>query len=167
MTGCAVGPDGNLLDASQIIWFNDGDDVTPISGPSLLKASPLPRPASRSPSPIIAGSRRPRRVVRPSAKARDPDNLESCTILAKRKRSTKQPARCEVVSGNSDSDKENTDPDDLVQSARSEYVCSTEDAKDDTNKDDVTTEIDDDSDQGDGGYVSTKKMGDDDRQVSF
>jgi hypothetical protein len=167
MAGCAVGPDGTLLNASQIIWFDDSDDVVPILGPSLLKPSPLPRPASRSPSPIIAGSRHPHRVLRPSAKARDPDNLESCSILAKRKPSTKQPVQHKVADSNGDSDKENTDPDDLVQTARSEYTCSKDVAKEDANKDDVTTEIDDDSDQGNGGYLSTKKMGDEDCQVSL
>lgn len=28
--GCAIGPDGNLLDASQIPWFRDPDDVEPM-----------------------------------------------------------------------------------------------------------------------------------------
>jgi hypothetical protein len=167
MAGCAVGPDSNLLDASQIIWFDNSDDVVPILGPSLLKPSPLPRPASCSPSPIIAGSHRPHRVLRPSAKAWDPDNLESCSILAKRKPSTKQPVRHKVADSNGDSDKENTDPDDLVQTACSEYTCSKDVAKEDANKDNVATEIDDDSDQGNEGYLSTKKMGDEDRQVSL
>ena len=27
---CALGPDGKLLDASDIIWLNDPDDLTPI-----------------------------------------------------------------------------------------------------------------------------------------
>jgi hypothetical protein len=90
MAGCALGPEGNLLDTSQILWYNDSDDVMPILGPSLLKASPLPHPPSHSPSPIIAGSCCTRQVLHPSAKARDPDNLESCILVAKRKSSTRQ-----------------------------------------------------------------------------
>lgn len=27
---CALGPDGQLLDASEITWFNDPDDAQPI-----------------------------------------------------------------------------------------------------------------------------------------
>jgi hypothetical protein len=30
MSGCAVGPDGELLNANSIHWFNDADDVDPL-----------------------------------------------------------------------------------------------------------------------------------------
>ncbi|SJL11780.1 uncharacterized protein ARMOST_15189 [Armillaria ostoyae] len=31
---CAIGPDGKLKDASQIQWYQDADDETPVAGPS-------------------------------------------------------------------------------------------------------------------------------------
>ncbi len=31
---CAIGPDGKLKDASQIQWYRDADDETPVAGPS-------------------------------------------------------------------------------------------------------------------------------------
>ena len=36
MSGCAIGADGQLLDASEIEFFNDVDDDMPISGLSNL-----------------------------------------------------------------------------------------------------------------------------------
>lgn len=36
---CAIGPDGALLDASQIVWYHDPDDTTPLSAPSGPSAS--------------------------------------------------------------------------------------------------------------------------------
>jgi len=32
--GCAIGHNGKLLDASQITWYNDADNDTPISAPA-------------------------------------------------------------------------------------------------------------------------------------
>jgi hypothetical protein len=47
-------------------------------------------------------------------------------------------------------------------------MCSKADTKEDAKEDGVATEIDDDEgDEGNGGYLSTKKMGDEDRQVSL
>ena len=34
MSGCAVAPDGSLLDASEIEFFNDVDDNVPTSHPT-------------------------------------------------------------------------------------------------------------------------------------
>jgi hypothetical protein len=30
MDSCAIGKDGNLLDAADIVWFNDPDDAAPL-----------------------------------------------------------------------------------------------------------------------------------------
>ena len=55
--GCAIGPDGELLDASEIVFFNDPDDDEPIAPattsltvqPSLDSfVTKLPPPARRS-----------------------------------------------------------------------------------------------------------------------
>jgi hypothetical protein len=84
MSDCAVGPDGTLLDASKIVWYNDADDDAPLSTAKGL--------ANRLPSPKIASSRRPQRTVRPSAKASDPNNAES-SKAPKRKPEDAQQAR--------------------------------------------------------------------------
>jgi hypothetical protein len=39
---CAVGPDGHLKDASEIVWHNDPDDEEPISAPGPIAASSTP-----------------------------------------------------------------------------------------------------------------------------
>ncbi|KAG0695024.1 hypothetical protein DFH29DRAFT_787911, partial [Suillus ampliporus] len=66
---CAVGPDGRLKDASEIVWHNDPDDEQPISAP---------RPAMEKPATPVhhffAGARRSTRAPRPSTKIVDPDN---------------------------------------------------------------------------------------------
>jgi len=75
---CALGADGTLLDASQIRWFNDPDDDTPL----------LP----------TANARRSTRVPRPAPKLVDPNNA----ILRKRK-ATSRPV---VVSESSEEEGE-------------------------------------------------------------
>lgn len=88
MSGCAVGSDGQLLDASKIQFFNDVDDDNPISGPSNPAPTSLPiHPLfSRTvPTRLVAGSRRTTRVSRPSAKVRDADN--AAPSIRKRKAS--------------------------------------------------------------------------------
>jgi len=37
---CAVGPNGNLLDASQIVWFNDPNDNEPMAPATSSMAQP-------------------------------------------------------------------------------------------------------------------------------
>ncbi len=89
MSGCAIGADGCLLDASEIEFFNDVDDDTPISGPSNLPKRPA-RPVHplftgiHSPALKVAGTRCTTHVSRPSTKVRDPDNAEG-SVPAKRK----------------------------------------------------------------------------------
>jgi hypothetical protein len=86
MSGCAIGADGQLLDASQIQFFNDVDDVAPISGPSNMSTTATQTAAARpihplftgthSPAHNVAGSRCTAHVSQPSTKACDPDNAE-------------------------------------------------------------------------------------------
>lgn len=149
MSDCAVGPDGNLLDASEIVWFNDPDDETPLSTAKGL--------GNRSPSPKIAGSRRPQRAVRPSAKASDPNNAES-TKAPKRKPDDAQDARRvsrKVVKPDArpSSGEEHADAPAAVSPegdmATSEHGTDTEPDEADANA----------------AYLATKTMGDTDRQV--
>src|SRR5436190_17029333 len=55
MSGCAIGPDGQLLNASAIPWFNDSEDVVPIyTPPPALSgvATPTPNPSISSSQPV-------------------------------------------------------------------------------------------------------------------
>ena len=85
--GCAEDQDGCLLDATEIVWYNDADDDIPIapssSGatkgsscqPSAATATTLDKYFASSPTKKIAGSRRSTHVMRPSTKATDPNNV--------------------------------------------------------------------------------------------
>ena len=151
MSDCAVGPDGKLLDASEIVWFNDPDDDAPLSTPKGL--------GNRSPSPKIAGSRRPQRAVRPSAKASDPNNAES-TKAPKRKPEDAQDARRvsrKVVKADArpGGGEEHADAPAPLSAkgdkANSDHGADTHPEPDDTDAN--------------AAYLATKSMGDADRQV--
>jgi hypothetical protein len=68
--GCAVRPDGTLKDASEIVFYRDKDDDSPIAP---TKVHPF---FTNQPPPglMVAGSRRSARTTRPSARIIDPDN---------------------------------------------------------------------------------------------
>ena len=77
---CAVAADGSLLDASEILFYNDPDDNTPLPNSNSAATSTHLHPffqGSPAPSKIVAGSRRSARVTRPSARITDPNNLEA------------------------------------------------------------------------------------------
>jgi hypothetical protein len=66
---CTVGPDGNLLPASSITWFNDPDDEDALPPTSTsTKATSI---THHFPFRIS------NRVPRPSARASDPNNVEA------------------------------------------------------------------------------------------
>lgn len=48
---CALDADGNLMDASQINFFNSPSDERPISGPGVTPSSPTPT-ANKSPEDL-------------------------------------------------------------------------------------------------------------------
>jgi hypothetical protein len=78
---CAVGSDGNLLDASQIVWFRDPDDDQPIA----LTSSSAQHQASASRTmttmldsfvtKVPPPTRRSTHAPHPSTKAIDLDNI--------------------------------------------------------------------------------------------
>ena len=98
MSGCAVGPDGKLLDAADIVWFEDADSSEPInsattpSGPSSMTASnpPTAIPPLNHGEPestvVAAGARRSGRATRPSVRIADPDNAEASAFVAMHQR---------------------------------------------------------------------------------
>ncbi|KAF5370479.1 hypothetical protein D9615_009743 [Tricholomella constricta] len=76
---CALAADGSLLDASDIVFYNDPDDEVPL--PPTLNFSPAPpvHPffnGGEAPAVSVASSRRSGRALRPSIRLRDPDNNE-------------------------------------------------------------------------------------------
>jgi hypothetical protein len=169
MSGCTIGPDGQLLDASQITFYNDADDDVPISGPGSIVTPPVPRPGS--PTAKIAGSRRPHRVLRPSTKARDPNNAESSI----KRKSDNEPTTSRVPrkrkTGRAHFKTINDDDDSNGDSDGEEYSPSVNPA-DDHNEDHYEDsgghvgDTDVENDDSESAYASTRAMGDADRSVS-
>lgn len=82
---CAVAADGSLLNASEIVFYNDPDNDTPLPNNSATMSTHL-HPffqGSPAPSKIVAGSHRSAGVTRPSAHVTDPNNLEA-SVMHKR-----------------------------------------------------------------------------------
>ena len=140
--GCAIGSDGELLDASQIAWVNDPDDDEPMD---LAATSSTVQPSldsfvTRVPLP----ARRSTRISRPSTKVIDPDNA-----MAIKRKPSNPPApnpshRLRLSSPEIDEDKA-TEPD-------YSHCADTEDS-------------DDDSGGLVGAYEEIKALGDADRKV--
>src|ERR1700722_6741464 len=105
-SGCAEGPDGHLLDASEITWYNDPNDSEPLPTTSrTTRASPVPK---------TAGSRCPKRTLQPSAQLRDPENTAMQSSRLKHKpdgdtsaRKTKRPAA--IVSSGDEASEDTND----------------------------------------------------------
>src|ERR1700678_1832758 len=92
---CAVGTDGKLLDESEIVWYNDADDLVPIaplvpSTSSVLKATTLHAffngASTPGPAVFVAGARRSSRVSKPSKRVR---SLLSPTYTARSPRTVR------------------------------------------------------------------------------
>jgi hypothetical protein len=66
---CAVGPDGKLRDAKDIVFYHDADDLIPIGAPSSSASAPT--------SIKDFFPRRSGRQTVPSARATDPNNAEN------------------------------------------------------------------------------------------
>ena len=72
--GCAIGPDGKLLDASEIDWVNDPDDDEPMPMASMVTTSSMVQRSLDSFVTKPPVPRRSTRAARPSTKVIDPDN---------------------------------------------------------------------------------------------
>jgi hypothetical protein len=137
---CALGPDGKLLDASQIKWYNDADNDEPMA--SATTSSTTQHQAMTTLDTFITkapAARRSTHAPRPSTKAIDPDNV----MNLKRKPSnmaTGKPSRPRHTSPDREEDDE-TEPD------------PTDPEDDDPVKPDIA-------------YEETKALGDADREVS-
>lgn len=84
---CAIAPDGSLMDAADIHWYNDADDAAPI--PSALTSTSASSSAqslddffsSHPPAKKVSGARQSSRVRKPSKHTTDPDNAEAGDVL--------------------------------------------------------------------------------------
>jgi len=173
MSDCAVGPDGKLLNAKDIEWYEDIDSselikqaATP-SSTTTASSSATIHPIFRgglAPAVVVAGARRSGRAIRPSNRITDPDNAEtlSSNITHKRKASGGTAASRRVnrkVTINSD-DEGSTDgnENDDYEPDFAEHPATTSDGEG------GDTEPEEDFDLA---YASTKAMGDADREVSL
>jgi hypothetical protein len=175
MSGCAVARDGSLLSPSKIDFYNDPDDVTPISGPSLTtpmahsssigtsSATTLDNYfASHQPAVKLAGVHCTTRPSKPSARLREAaDSLSKSAISRKRKGSDVSLHRHVARKIVSDSD----GPDVKNTSDGSIYSLK---AANDTDKttDSDGTDTDEELSQVQTAYHQTKEMGDQDCEVS-
>ena len=147
---CAVGTDGKLLDESEIVWYNDADDLVPIaplvpSTSSVLKATTLHAffngASTPGPAVFVAGARRSSRVSKPSKRVLDVNNAELQTESSKRARvARKKPAQSESE-----------------DEASIAHCASDVGGDTDVEMEDSITED---------AYALTKAMGDQDRKVS-
>ena len=173
MSDCAIGPDGKLLDAKNIEWYEDVDSSEPIkqaatpSSTTTASSSATIHPIFRggpAPAVVVAGTRRSGHAIRPSNRITDPDNAEasSSNTTHKRKASGGTAASRRVnrkVTINSD-DEGSTDSNenDDYEPDVAEHPATTSDGEG------GDTEPEEDSDLA---YASTKAMGDADREVSL
>jgi hypothetical protein len=162
---CAVAADGSLLDASAIIFYNEPDDDTPLPNPtnsesatSSIQVHPFFQDGS-APSKVVAGSRRSVRIIHPSARITDPNNLEglgsavtykrSGTVTASAEGSRRAACRAKLTDSNNESEHDNK-MDDIGTSVTTE---------EEGGRDSTDVELVEDV------YQTTKAMGDADRQV--
>jgi hypothetical protein len=111
---CAVAADGSLLDASEILFYNDPDDNTPLPNSNSAATSTHLHPffqGSPAPRKIVAGSRRSARVTHPSARITDPNNLEasvtrkrSATVMTSAEGSLRTAHRAKLTGGDDENE---------------------------------------------------------------
>ncbi len=89
MSDCAVGPDGKLLDAKDIQWFEDADSlelinhaatslsITTANSPATIHLFFCGEPA---PAVVVAGACCSGHTTRPSNKITDPDNAKASSL---------------------------------------------------------------------------------------
>jgi hypothetical protein len=143
---CAVGPDGNLLNASQIVWYDDPDDDEPMAPAATSSTAQRQISTSTLDSFVTKGpsaTRRSTRAPRPSTKAIDPNNV----MALKRKPSNS-------AAGKRSSRPRHASPD------------HEEDGLDEATEPELIESEDDDPDDPVTAYEETKALADADREVS-
>jgi hypothetical protein len=171
---CALGPDGKLLDASDIVWVNDPDDP-PISNEPIQEVDRdfednLPSSSStihrffRGGPPLatmLAGSRRSKRVPHPSKHILDPDNSERPDVSTWKRPRPSSSHQKNIVESNSDENDE-----DCVDDGKGDGAATNLNVQDAVIDTDVDSElVDTDFEAVEEAYTATKAMGDADREV--
>ena len=148
----ALAADGTLLDASQIVFYNDPDDDIP-----------LPTGSNNSESALV-----PVVSSRPSARALDPNNLEasvtrkrSATMTVSKDDSVRAARRAKVSMGDEVEDEQ--DRDDLDDEEVDEEVQESMGDEEAETAGSIST----DNEEAEEAYTATKAMGDSDRRVSL
>jgi hypothetical protein len=141
---CAVGPDGKLLDTSQMVWFHDPDDhepMTPATTSSIAQCQVSTTTTLDSfVTKVPPAARRSTRAPRPSTKAIDPNNIMALKCKPSNPATEKPSSRPRYTSPDHEED-EATEP----------GLSDTED---------------DEPIDPDAAYEETKALGDADREVS-
>ncbi|KAJ6457663.1 hypothetical protein C8R45DRAFT_943118 [Mycena sanguinolenta] len=142
---CAVGPDGQLLPASKIVFYNDLDDADPLPPTSSAEAA--------APTQITQYFRRSERPRKQSSRLTDPNNAE----IHKRKAGDTDEGRPSVRSRRSSPTPppmdEDEDADDDMPGL--DPLGDSEDEEDDNDEHDM--------DEINAAYQYTKALGDADR----
>jgi hypothetical protein len=96
MSDCTVGPDGKLLDAKDIVWFEDADSSEPINHAITPSSSTAPSTSAtihpffcggsaHAPAAVVTGACRSGHAICPSIKITDPDNAKASAFANKHK----------------------------------------------------------------------------------
>ena len=153
---CAVGPDGQLLDASKITWYNDPDDDIPMAPMTATLPSMVQGPSVTTLDSFVTkvapAAHRSACAPRPSAKVIDPDNAMTLKCKASNTGSTNPSRRRCQASPESESE-EATEPDPTP--------TDTEDEPDPTDIEDDDEDLIDPNTA----YEESKVLGDADREV--
>lgn len=160
---CALGPDGKLLDASEIVWVNDPSDPMPIASIQQARVDTTALPPKSSvthlffhsdppPAVMITGLQCSAHIPWPLKHALDPDNVE-CPDISKWPCPSHQKNAVELDSDEHDKD------------------CVGDDSKNGTNTEggietDINSEVANiDSESIEEAYATTKAMGNADCKV--
>jgi hypothetical protein len=155
MSGCAVGPDGKLLDAQDIQWYDDADSSEPIN--HMVQ----PTPPTTTAITDVPDARRSGRTIRPSNRMIDPNNAEASTATTPHKRK----ASGTVAAGRRVNRKVVIDTDESSNASESDEEHSATTPEDDAG-DTEPGEPEDEPEDAELAHASTKAMGDADRKVS-
>ena len=159
MPGCAIGPNGNLLNAEDIQWYEDVDSSEPINLATTPSSSITTANTSTTIHPFfhgVATACHSGRMTHPFNRITDPDNAvathkhkASCSMAAGRRINHKVTVNDKGSSDGSETSDYEPDVAELPAASSDKDAGETEQDKD--------TDI---------SYASTKAMGDADHEVS-
>ncbi|KAG1888799.1 hypothetical protein F4604DRAFT_1674418 [Suillus subluteus] len=128
---CGLGADGTLLDASQIQWYNDPDDDTPLP-PAACRSTHIPHPAPKlvDPNNAVLRKRKARSVV--MSEGSEEENING--IIPSESESTYQQMK---EMGNADHQGAKRCKSDLMADVRTIFTCEAKAMNPDTGKEET------------------------------